>query len=318
MKRSLLTNFVKGAILVLGLLICAGGHNSLMAAQHQNQRAKKDVKSNTSHVEYRKFPCPSLGYDLACAISLPASYQKDPNRRYPVVFFLHGLFNDEHDWESRGIQDSLDELRASGRVGEYIVAIPYGASSFYLNGKDGTRYEDAIVKDFIPFVDHTYRTTANASSRLIEGISMGGYGALMIAFKHPEMFAGVAAHCAALFSELPPPPKNTEDTRGRFRYELATRIYGNPIDKEFFQANNPLELAKKNTSAIRKLKIYFDIGKQDRYGFDVGNNQLDASLTEAGIAHQYYLVDGEHGWSFMLKRTAPAFQFCWQVINNTK
>jgi S-formylglutathione hydrolase FrmB len=248
------------------------------------------------------------------AVSLPASYDREPARRYPVVIFLHGLFNSERDWEARGMQERLEQLRAAGKVGDFIVAIPYGANSFYLNGKDGTRYVDAIVKDFIPFVDKTFRTTAEPKERVIEGISMGGFGALVIAFKHPELFAAVAAHSAAVFEELPQPPASASDQRGTYRYQMAAKIFGAPPDAQFFAANNPLALATANAEKVRSLKIYFDVGEQDRYGFAPGNHLLDATLTKAGVAHEFHAADGDHGWSFLLGRAEPAMVFVWSVL----
>jgi S-formylglutathione hydrolase FrmB len=265
-------------------------------------------------IEYAEFPSASLGRNVRYAVSLPPSYDKRSSQRYPLVIFLHGLNNDERDWESHCIETKLENLRAASKVGEFIVAIPYGANSFYLNARDGTRYEDAIVKDFLPFVDKTYRTTATPRSRLISGISMGGYGALLIAFKHPELFAGVAAHSAALFDELPQPPKSPEDRGGKYRYDLATKLFGSPPDPAFFQANNPLYLARTNAPAIKRLKIYFDIGESDRYGFEKGNAQLSAVLKAAGVAHEYTLAPGAHGWSFLSDRSEPAFTFVWNTV----
>lgn len=265
-------------------------------------------------VVYTKFRSESLGRDVNCAISLPPSYDREAKRRYPVVIFLHGLFNNHRDWEERGMQARLEELRAGGKVGEFIVAVPDGANSFYMNGKDGTRYEDAIVNDFISFVDASYRTLATPRSRMIEGISMGGYGALLIAFKHPQKFAEVAAHSAALFEELPKPPATQADGRGRFRYELAAKLFGAPPDAQYFQDNNPLYLAKANAAKIKNLKIYFDVGEQDRYGFDAGNRQLAAILSAAKIKHEFHLAPGEHGWSFLLSRTTEALTFDWNAL----
>lgn len=270
------------------------------------------VTPTTSKVEYAQFNSVSLGNKINYAVSLPDSYGKNSSQRYPLVIFLHGLFNDEKDWQDRGVQSKLDELRSSGKVGEYIIAIPYGANSFYLNSKNGLRYEDAIVKDFIPFIDKTYRT--QPKNRMIAGISMGGYGALMIAFKHPEMFVGVAAHCAALFEELPKAPTSPKDARGKYRYEIAMELYGKPLDSDHFQQNNPLNLVRVNKEKIKNLKIYFDIGKQDRYGFEGANLLLDDILTKANVKHEFVLVDGEHGWSFLLARSEPAFVFYWNTL----
>jgi S-formylglutathione hydrolase FrmB len=265
-------------------------------------------------VEYAEFPSASLGRNVRYAVSLPPSYDKKSSQRFPLVIFLHGLNNDERDWESHCIETKLEALRAASKVGDFIVAIPYGANSFYLNAQDGTRYEDAIVEDFLPFVDKTYRTIASPRSRLIEGISMGGYGALLIAFKHPELFAGVAAHSAALFDELPQPPKSPEDRGGKYRYDLAAKLFGSPPDPAFFQANNPLHLAHTNAAALKRLKIYFDIGESDRYGFERGNLKLSKTLKAAGVAHEYTLAPGAHGWSFLVDRSEPAFIFIWNTL----
>ena len=265
-------------------------------------------------VEYGEFQSASLGRAVRDAVSLPPGYEQKTKQRDPLVIFLHGLNNDERDWEGQGIEARLAALRTAGKVGDFIVAAPFGANSFYINGKDGTRYEDAIVKDFLPFVEGKYRTHADARHRVIEGISMGGYGALVIAFKHPELFAAVAAHSAALFDELPKPPAEGGDRYGSFRYGLATKLFGAPPDPAYFQANNPLYLARANADKIKRLKIYFDVGEQDRYGFAVGNRQLDAVLTEVGVQHEYHLAPGGHGWTFLTERTEPALTFVWNAV----
>jgi putative tributyrin esterase len=267
-------------------------------------------------VEYTEFDSTSLGQKVRCAVSLPASYDAKKQQRYPLVIFLHGLNNDERSWEGEGMQARLEELRAAGKVGEFIVAMPYGANSFYLNAKDGARYEDAVVKDFLPFVDKNYRTTAKPTERVIEGLSMGGYGALLIAFKHPELFAGVAAHSAALFDELPAQPTDAADRRAGYRYLLATKLFGTPPDLAYFQSNNPLQLARSNAAAIKRLRIYFDVGDHDRYGFQGGNQKLDAILTEAGVRHEFALVPGDHGWSFLNARSEPALAFVWSALGH--
>jgi S-formylglutathione hydrolase FrmB len=287
------------------------------AAGEKRTAAAAAGSAFAGRMEYAEFPSASLGRNVRYAVSLPPSYDKKLAERYPLVIFLHGLNNDERDWESHCIETKLEALRAASKVGDFIVAIPFGANSFYLNAQDGTRYEDAIVKDFLPFVDKTYRTLATPRSRLIEGLSMGGYGALLIAFKHPELFAGVAAHSAALFDELPQPPKSPEDRGGKYRYDLATKLFGSPPDAAFFQANNPLYLARTKAAALKRLKIYFDIGQSDRYGFERGNLKLSETLKAAGVAHEYTLAPGAHGWSFLVDRSEPAFVFVWNTLRTS-
>jgi S-formylglutathione hydrolase len=313
MANTLSTRRLIFGISLVAFALFLAGYRLLSTAEATHARSLASAATGTGRVEYSKFHSASLDRDVPFAVSLPPSYDKETSKRFPVVIFLHGLFNSEKDWESRGVQAKLDEARAAGKIGEYIVAAPYGANSFYLNGKDGTRYEDAIVKDFVPFVDQSYRTTGNRKGRMIEGISMGGYGALVIAFKHPELFAGVAAHCAAIFDELPKPSTDS-DRRAQFRYQIASKIFGNPPDMAFFQENSPLYVAKTNASKLKDLPIYFDVGSEDRYGFDAGNKQLDAALTESKVKHEFHLVPGDHGWPFFLSRSEQAFTFCWKTL----
>ena len=305
----------------LAVAVAAATWQGLAVATPSQQGGTTQTQTATTnsapagHIEYAEFASPSLGRNVRYAVSLPPAYEQKTKQRYPLVIFLHGLNNDERDWEGQGIEAKLAALRAANKVGDFIVAMPYGANSFYINGKDGTRYEDAIVKDFLPFIEGKYRTLPGAQHRLIEGISMGGYGALLIAFKHPEMFAGVAAHSAALFDQLPQPPTAPTDRYGGYRYQLATKLFGAPPDAAYFQANNPLYLAKENAAKLKALKIYFDVGEQDRYGFDAGNRQLDAVLTEAGVKHEYHLAPGGHGWTFLADRAEPAFTFVWHALH---
>lgn len=307
---------VVAAALSLALLClwspAARAQQGTSAAAASSAPTAQAKSSSAGRIEYAEFPSASLNRNVRYAVSLPPSYEQKTAQRYPVVIFLHGLNNDERSWEEHCMEGKLEALRAAGRVGDFIIAVPYGANSFYLNGKDGTRYEDAVVKDFIPFIDNRYRTLARPAGRVIAGISMGGYGALLIAFKHPELFAGVAAHSAALFDTLPASAGG--DRAAGYRYNLAAKLFGDPPDAAYFQANNPLYLARANAAQFKRLKIYFDVGDADRYGFAAGNRQLDSILTTANVAHEYHLAPGGHGWAFLVERSEPALNFVWNAL----
>ncbi|MEW6207741.1 MAG: alpha/beta hydrolase-fold protein [Acidobacteriota bacterium] len=270
--------------------------------------------SAASRIEYTSFASPALGRDMKFAIQFPPSYQADTRRKYPVLYFLHGMNGSEQEFERRGVAATVDRLRADGKIGEMIIVAPAGENSFYLNSKNGARYEDAIIKDLIPHIEKTYRAIGTPSARAIQGLSMGGFGALLLAFKHPEMFSSVTAHSSALFAELP--STQGSDRRAQFLSRLIGNMFGNPPDEEYFRANNPIHIAETNAAAIKKsgLKIYFDVGEQDRYGFQDSNKAFDERLTKAGIAHEYHLFPGGHGWEYMISVAENSYSFLWKSL----
>jgi len=283
----------------------------------QNAEAAKPSADGAALIEAKTFPSKALARDVRYLVHLPPSYNTG-NRRYPVIYFLHGLFENERRWQERGAAALLDRLRSEGHVGDFIVAVPDGGRSFYMNFKDGKgQFEDAIAKDFIEYIDANYRTIAAKQGRAIMGISMGGFGALKIAFRYPDKFSGVGAHSAALVAEAPAKPAEQNTRAGRIYYQILTPIFGDPIDKELFDDNNPVVLAERNAAKIKseKLKIYFDCGTEDRFGFYEGAKILDERLTKAGIEHEFHLFPGNHGWEYGLSVLDRSLGFLWQTLS---
>src|SRR5215471_15110903 len=137
-------------------------------------------------------------------VLVPPSYDTNKAARYPVVYFLHGLGGNEQMFLDSGAWNLVEDEWEQHKIGEYLIVAPAGDTSFYINAHDGQRrYEDFFVQEFMPFIEHRYRIRAARAARGIGGISMGGYGALHIAFRHPELFASVTAHSAALIEKLP-------------------------------------------------------------------------------------------------------------------
>ncbi len=264
-----------------------------------------------SGVEYGSLQSAALGKELKFAIQLPASYQSETKRRYPVLYFLHGMFGNEREFENRKVAAAINKMREEGKIGDFIIVSPAGDNSFYLNAKNGAQYEDAIIKDLIPYIEKTYRIIGTPATRSIQGISMGGWGALLLAFKHPEMFSSVTTHCAALFNELPHPSGG--DRRSQFMLQMIGKIFGDPPDEEFFRSVNPMFVVEQNLAAIKKsgIKIYFDCGEQDRYQFQDSNKVFDEKLTKLGLAHEFHLYPGNHGWEYMISVADHSYTFLW-------
>jgi S-formylglutathione hydrolase FrmB len=265
-------------------------------------------------VEYKSFPSKLLGRELKYGVYLPPSYSSSPNKKYPVLYFLHGLFEDETRWSTRGQTDQImNRMIAEGKIGEFIVAIPYGGTSFYTNTRDGSeKWEDALVMEFIPLIESSYRINATRATRGISGTSMGGYGALKIAMKHPDLFGSASAHSAVLLQDL----SAAKVSAGRLqRFQaMFDKIYGINQDLSYWEANNPMTLAK-DTKKLNGLKLYFDCGTEDDYGFDVGTRQLDEMLTKAGYPHESHLYSGRHGWDYAMQHTNESILFHWKAFS---
>ena len=141
-------------------------------------------------------------------VYLPPSYEADRGRRYPVTFVLSGftgrgrmLLND-NAW-SPGLHDRMDALIARGACDEMILVLPdcftrYGGSQ-YLNSSATGRYEDHVIEELVPHVDRAYRTLQGPAHRGVMGKSSGGYGALVLAMRHPNVFGAVASHSGDMY-----------------------------------------------------------------------------------------------------------------------
>ena len=305
--------------LALAVLLVANA----IALVGQGQRGPqfRDVIPQGSRVQYKTYASTLMNRELRYGIYLPPSYETSGNRRYPVLYFLHGLNENEMRWSTRGETDlMLDKMVADKAIGEFIVAIPMSATtSFYTNAKNGNApWEDTVIKEFIPMIESTYRVNATRATRGLSGISMGGYGALKLAMKHPEMFGAVSAHSAALVPDF-----NTATVTGRRLDQfkaLFDNIYGigfaagGQLDLSYWNANNPLELAK-DTSKLQGLKIYFDCGTEDEYGFYGGHQVLDDLLTKAKYPHTAGLYPGDHGWDYAKRHTQQSLLFHWNAFN---
>src|SRR5882757_9537879 len=134
-----------------------------------------------------------LKHPVHYCVYVPAIYDagaaKHPAQAYPVLYFLHGLGDNERTLFNTGGWTLLDDLRLQHKIGEFLIAAPEGGQTFYINSADGrVRYGDFLLQEFIPPIESKYRIKKGRGDRAISGISMGGYGALRFAFAHPEMF----------------------------------------------------------------------------------------------------------------------------------
>jgi S-formylglutathione hydrolase FrmB len=277
-------------------------------------RAAGGQPSGAATLDCSEIQSAILGRALSYCVALPADYASSGSKRYPVLYYLHGMFENERSWAERGGKEILNGLLAKGQLGPFLMVMPDGGKTFYVNSFDGkVRYEDFFIQELVPYIDQHYRTVADRTGRGIFGISMGGYGALHLAMRHPDIFGSVSAQSAALLPKFPDPLP----TEGRWGFyaRVLQGPFGSPLNAAYFDANNPITRAE-HPEAFQNLKLYFDCGDQDRYGFDAGNKLLDQILTSKHFPHEYSLRSGGHGWDYEALYMQYPLLFEWNTFEH--
>ncbi len=254
-----------------------------------------------------------LKHAVHYCVYLPASYDAGASKRpaptYPVLYYLHGLGDNERSLFNSGGWTLLDDLRQQHKMGEFLIATPEGDQTFFINSADGAvRYSDFFLQEFIPLIESKYRVTPGREHRAISGISMGGYGALRLAFAHPEMFSAVSAQSAALITESPQ-ELDVAARSGGAKGKLLATVFGSPISVRHWKDNSPFVLAERNQVALRRLAIYFNCGQDDDYDFEKGAAALHAQLEKEGIKHEYHPYPGDHSLTYFLTHFAEVMEF---------
>jgi S-formylglutathione hydrolase FrmB len=263
------------------------------------------ARASLGRFECRSVSSKILRRDVRYCVLLPPSYDAQKSRRFPVLYFLHGLGGNEQWLVSSGGWNLVEDLWQQDRIGEFLIVTPDGDTSFYINSRDGrSRYEDFFIREFMPFIERRYRTRSERSDRGIGGVSMGGYGALHLAFRFPQLFTSVTANSAALIEKLPDvrfaDPRNSALLR-------VLGVFGAPPDPAFWIRNSPFTLVR--SARLDGLRIYFDCGAEDDYGFEKGAEQLHELLASLHIPHEFHLYPGGHNALYFAQHLPAALEF---------
>jgi S-formylglutathione hydrolase FrmB len=253
-------------------------------------------------------------------VLLPASYDGADSKslRYPVLYFLHGLGQDERTLFDTGGWNLIEDLRQQHKIGDFLIVAPEGRRSFYVNSADGrVRYSDFLLQEFIPYVERQFRIRAGRQNRAVSGVSMGGYGALRLAFAHPELFSSVSAQSAALMTDTPQ-ELDAAMRSGTSVGRLLGPVFGDPINTAHWRDNSPFVLAKAHQAGLRGLAIYFNCGQRDEYGFEKGAEALHQQLLSDGVNHEYHLYPGDHSLPYFVEHMGETLEFQWSAFAKQK
>jgi enterochelin esterase-like enzyme len=237
-------------------------------------------KSLPAGAEHKTFMSASMKVEVGYNIYLPAEYKDNPDKRYPVLYYLHGRGGNESS--NPGAIALLDKAIKDGKVPPMIyVHAMGGRNSGYVDAPDGSVMgETAIIKELIPHVDATYRTIAKKEGRAVEGFSKGGQGALLFAFKFPELFCSVIGYGAGLASgaelqkELP---------------AVFKQMHGDDVAQ--FDSTSAWHYVRANADKLKKdMGISLGLGDKDQH-LD-RNRRMHKLLDELTIPHAYKELPG--------------------------
>lgn len=216
-------------------------------------------------------------------VYLPPSYDTDITKRYPVLYLLHGYGGSEESWKHDNINFVVDSLINIGKIVEMIIIMPDADTSFYVNSKDKKRmYEQYIVDDLINYVDATFRTIPYRETRAIDGVSMGGFGAMLLGLKYFDKFISIGS----MMGGLEIPFGNVKD-----------RKYIHGGDSIYWKSTQPTSIAQELTrDHFDSLNIFFYVGDKD--WLKDGNIKMHEILKNKGVKHEFKIYPGEHNRDF--------------------
>ena len=249
----------------------------------------------TEGVRIEKISAPSLPSPNAVLVVTPPSYASSPGRRYPVLYFLHDGYGDVRTLERRGVAAEALRRMREGTLPEFLIVAPDGPGTWFSDSHDGkTLFEQYLVKDLPEAIAGRYRVLPGAPARGITGISMGGYGAVKTALKHPDFYGAVSALSGAIipfgWNELP-------------RYSWVARwtlkrTFGGKKDDNSLDANDAWLMLWGLCFEKPPFEVELRAGSEDFYGLDRVAAQYGMLLNERGIPTTVVIEPGNHDWSY--------------------
>ncbi len=274
-----------------------------------------------SRVEFHSFPSQAVGEEAHFSVFLPPSYDREPDRRFPAVYFLHGLWNDHTSWVVErygGIPTQLEELMTGGTIPQCLVIFPDGDNSFYTDSLDGSRrYEELVVSELPRHIEQRFRALSDREARSLGGVSMGGYGSLKIGLKYPSRYSAVAG-VSPIILIGDDPSVYLQSATSRLAQYLVTAlkpVFGVPFDPAHWRNNSVERLAASASPGA--LKIFIGYGTADRYAahFPLEQSLLKVSetLKQRGVEHKLVRYEnGPHGWQLVVQHLTEIASFLTQ------
>ncbi len=241
-----------------------------------------------------------LSQDVKYSIILPEDYYTS-NNRYPVVYLLHGLGDNESSWLEYGqVSQVVYPAVKKGEIIPMIYVMPEGYRNYYVNDYAGKfMYEDMFIKELVPFIDKQYRTVADKNHRATLGYSMGGFGALVLPLRNPEVFTVSVPLSISVRSDA---QYMTEDASGWDdqwgRLFGAVSVTGEGRLTDYYRQHSPFHIfAQQDISKLKDLKLFIDNG-DDEETLCRSNEELHMLLRDRNFPHEFRVRNGGHEFQY--------------------
>ncbi|MGI9333306.1 MAG: alpha/beta hydrolase [Gammaproteobacteria bacterium] len=237
----------------------------------------------------------ALGGEMRYSVYVPPGYDDAGAQRYPVVYLLHGVGDNNKAWVKRGkVEESSDRLIASGELMPFIAVMPAAKTSWFVDSADVNgpgNYATAVREDLVRHIDETYRARTDRGGRAIAGLSMGGFGAIRLALEHPDTYVAAAGMSSALWLHV------KSDTVLNERQErIFNGSFGTPFQAERFLRQSPSAYFEQAAALKNPPALYITAGDDDRFRAYRSSTLLYSAMREAGIEAQLRITDGDHVW----------------------
>jgi len=278
--------------IVLSALFLVRCHTAAATAQDVQSQSEPKPQwvtpvINAPRLQHRTFESAAAKSKVSYFIYTPKLYDQEKERRFPVLYWLHGTGGG-----LQGVPYLVTYFDTAIRAGEtppMLVVFPNGlTSSMWCDSKDGSvPMETVVVKGLVPHIDATFRTVASREGRLIEGFSMGGYGAARLGFKYHDLFGAVSILAGGPLDLEFKGPRATAHPEER--EQILQTVYGG--DLEYYRAQSPWVLAEQNAAALRGGTLVRHVigDRDDTFAL---NRAFHEHLTRLGIPHAYIVLPG--------------------------
>lgn len=276
--------------------------------------ATKVFPGESTVYESLQFYSEIMGRDVSYSVYLPPNYDGS-TVNFPVLYLLHGYSDDDTGWVQFGqVQRIADRAFGKRAAAQMIIVMPDAGVTWYVNTtEEGEAYEDFLTKEFISHIDSEFRTRSDRQFRAVAGLSMGGYGALMLGLRHPDLFSSSGVLSSGVLTDDEILAMNQDRWNSLLGLPFGMNLEGDDRLKGNYQQYAPQSMIEAYLEKDQTCRFYIDCGDDDF--LILGNMALHEQMIKADIPHEFRVRDGGHSWSYWRSALPNVLSFVSEVFH---